>query len=101
MSNDALQAEQIPGQLNTLNQGLSEPWSLADGKLHKQFVFANFIQAFGFMTRVAIHCEKINHHPEWSNVYKTVVIDLTSHDVGGLSERDFDLAKRIESVVQG
>ena len=68
-------------------------WSLVNGKLHREFKFADFITAFGFMTRLAIVAEKNNHHPEWFNVYNRVVIDLQTHDVGGISELDFDLAK--------
>jgi len=72
-------------------------WSLLDGKLHREFVFSNFIEAFGFMTKAAILAEKSNHHPEWFNVYKKVVVDLTTHEVGGITERDFNLAKEMEA----
>ncbi|MCB0293493.1 MAG: 4a-hydroxytetrahydrobiopterin dehydratase [Calditrichaeota bacterium] len=68
-------------------------WSLANGKLHREFKFADFIAAFGFMTRLSIVAEKHHHHPEWFNVYNRVVIDLQTHDVGGISERDFELAQ--------
>ena len=65
----------------------------ADGKaLEKTFKFANFVEAFGFMTRAAIHAEKLNHHPEWFNVYNRVEVKLTTHDTGGLSELDVKLA---------
>ncbi|MEC4805281.1 MAG: 4a-hydroxytetrahydrobiopterin dehydratase [Jaaginema sp. PMC 1079.18] len=69
-----------------------EGWSIVDEKLHKTFKFQNFIAAFGFMTQVAIAAEKMNHHPEWFNVYNTVKIDLTTHDAGGITQKDIDLA---------
>ncbi|ORU90875.1 MAG: hypothetical protein A6F71_07905 [Cycloclasticus sp. symbiont of Poecilosclerida sp. M] len=72
-------------------------WSLLDGKLHREFIFNNFIEAFGFMTKAAILAEKSNHHPEWFNVYKKVVVDLTTHEAGGITERDFNLAKEMEA----
>jgi len=78
-------------------KGLSG-WSLQGGKLHREFKFKDFVQAWGFMTRVALHAERLNHHPEWSNVWNTVRIDLSTHDVGGISERDFELAKVIDAV---
>lgn len=74
-------------------------WSLKNNKLHREYVFSNFVQAFGFMTEVALFAEKTNHHPEWFNVYKTVDIDLTTHEAGGVTERDFKLAKQMEGIV--
>ena len=74
-------------------------WELLDGKLHREFQFRNFIEAFGFMSRVALVAEKMNHHPEWFNVWNTVRIDLSTHDVGGLSSRDVELAKAISALV--
>ena len=71
-------------------------WSLVDGKLHRELRFADFVAAFGFMTRVAILAEKLDHHPEWSNVYGRVVVDLVTHDAGGITERDFALAAHID-----
>ena len=68
--------------------------------ISKSFKFKNFNEAFAFMTRVAMESEKINHHPEWSNVYNTVNITLTSHDVGGISERDLAMARYIDSITQ-
>ena len=67
-------------------------WTLANGKLHREYKFADFIHAFGFMETAAIAIEKMNHHPEWFNVYNRVVVDLTTHDAGGISQRDFELA---------
>lgn len=68
--------------------------------IRKTFVFENFIEAFGWMTRVAIWAEKWNHHPEWDNVYKTVNVVLTTHDVGGLSTLDAKLARKMDSLAE-
>ncbi|CAN5441487.1 4a-hydroxytetrahydrobiopterin dehydratase [soil metagenome] len=73
---------------------VSEP----DG-ISRTFAFGNFVDAFGFMTKVAILAEKADHHPEWSNVYNRVEIVLTTHDAGGLSQRDIDLAGAIDALV--
>ena len=75
-------------------------WHMVDGRdaIERRFVFSNFNQAFGFMTRVALEAEKMDHHPEWANVYRTVDIVLTSHDVKGLSERDVALARVIDMI---
>ena len=73
-------------------------WQLKDEKLHREFVFKNFIQAFGFMTQAAIISERDNHHPEWFNVYKTVKVDLTSHDANGITEKDFSLATEMDVI---
>lgn len=73
-------------------------WSLQGGKLHRQLLFADFSEAFGFMTRVALEAEKLGHHPEWSNVWNRVDIALETHDVGGLSVKDFELAARIDAI---
>jgi len=76
-------------------------WALVPGRdaIQKGFKFKDFNQAFGFMTRVALLAEKADHHPEWSNVWNKVEITLSTHDVGGLSKRDLDLARKIEGVV--
>ncbi|MFD0915028.1 4a-hydroxytetrahydrobiopterin dehydratase [Pseudahrensia aquimaris] len=75
-------------------------WSAVHGRdaIHRKFVFGNFVEAFGFMTKAAIHAEKLNHHPEWSNVYKTVEVTLTTHDVDGLSDLDVKLAKVMDGL---
>jgi len=73
-------------------------WSLQGGKLHRELRFANFSEAFGFMSRVALAAEQLNHHPEWSNVWNRVVINLTTHDCGGLSNLDLALAQRIDAL---
>jgi len=76
-----------------------EGWQLsADGSaIERQFVFADFNEAFGFMTRAALAAEKLNHHPDWSNVYRTVDVKLTTHDAGGLTELDFKLARKMNA----
>jgi len=73
-------------------------WQIREGKLYRNYLFANFIEAFAFMTEVALYAEKANHHPEWFNVYKTVRIELTTHEVSGISERDFKLATQMERL---
>jgi 4a-hydroxytetrahydrobiopterin dehydratase len=73
-------------------------WHFADGKLRNRFTFASFVEAFGFMTRVALVAERMNHHPDWSNVYNRVDIGLNTHDVGGVSDLDFRLAAKISAL---
>lgn len=73
-------------------------WKIVGGKLNRTFEFADFNEAFGFMTRVAMEVEKLNHHPEWFNVYNRVKIELVTHDVGGLSNFDFKLAGIINRI---
>ena len=67
-------------------------WKLLEGKLHREFRFDDFVTAFGFMSAAALVAEKMNHHPEWSNVYNKVIVDLVTHDAGGITELDFELA---------
>ncbi len=74
-------------------------WSVVNEKLHKEFQFDNFNQAFGFMTRSAMEIEKMNHHPEWFNVYNKITIELTTHDAGGITKNDVNLAKILNSLV--
>ena len=75
-------------------------WALVDGRdaIQKTFQFRNFIEAFGWMTRVAIWAEKLNHHPEWDNVYRTVNVVLSTHDVDGLTSRDVKLANKMDDL---
>lgn len=75
-------------------------WNMVEGReaIHKTFMFKNFVQAFGFMTQSAIIAEKLDHHPEWFNVYKTVEVTLATHDVNGLTELDFKLAKAMDKI---
>ena len=81
----------------------AEGWALDEDGLgiRKSFKFRTFIQAFGFMTEAAIAAEKLNHHPEWFNVYNRVDVRLTTHDAGGLSELDFKLAAAMEKAAAG
>jgi 4a-hydroxytetrahydrobiopterin dehydratase len=73
-------------------------WTLKAGKLHRELTFADFTQAFGFMTDVAREADALDHHPEWFNVYNRVVIDLATHDAGGITTLDLELARRAEDL---
>ncbi len=73
-------------------------WNVVNEKLHKEFQFENFNQAFGFMTRAAMEIEKMNHHPEWFNVYNRITIELTTHDAGGITKNDITLARILNSL---
>jgi len=86
--NDLLSPQAIEAELGQL-----DGWSVEEGKLHKTFKFQSFAEAFGFMTQVAIIAEKQDHHPDWSNVYNKVVVDLVSHDSKGITPRDISLAR--------
>lgn len=93
MAREKLSKEAVKSGLQT-----AAGWSLnEDGNaIERTFTFKDFSEAFGFMSRVALAAEKMDHHPEWSNVYKTVDIRLTTHDAGGLTELDFKLAAKID-----
>ncbi len=86
-------------EISTAVEGL-DGWSLDQGKLHREFGFADFNEAFGFMTRAALIAEAMNHHPEWFNVYNRVVVDLSTHDVDGISESDLELAARMNKLAR-
>ncbi|MBN1134958.1 MAG: 4a-hydroxytetrahydrobiopterin dehydratase [Anaerolineae bacterium] len=73
-------------------------WAIADGKLHREFKFRDFVQAFGFMAQVALLAERTAHHPEWFNIYNRVVVDLTTHEVGEITRKDLDLAREMEEI---
>lgn len=88
-----LSEEQIASELGKLRG-----WKVADGKLHREFQFADFSEAFAFMTRVALAAEAMNHHPDWSNVWNKVVIDLNTHAAGGITHLDFELAGKIDKL---
>ena len=75
-------------------------WNVGETYAQKTFTFRNFVEAFGWMTSVAIVAEKLNHHPEWANVYKTVEVTLITHDTGGLTELDLKLAKRMDELAK-
>ena len=87
-------------QINVLNQSVPG-WELKGNKIERVFLFKNFVQAFGFITKVAITSEALGHHPEWSNVYSKVIIKLTTHDLGGLSSFDIQLAQLINQIAEG
>ncbi|AFP32710.1 MULTISPECIES: 4a-hydroxytetrahydrobiopterin dehydratase [Marinobacter] len=89
----------IDASLVILNKDSESLWRIKEDKLYREFKFQNFVVAFGFMTKVAMLAEKANHHPEWFNVYNKVVINLTTHEAGGISKRDFDLAQEISKLI--
>jgi 4a-hydroxytetrahydrobiopterin dehydratase len=93
-----LTADELAAAHASLNQGSTPPWEMAGSQLTKSFQFKNFVQAFGFMTQVALRAEALNHHPDWSNSYHRVSISLTTHDVGGLTALDFKLAALIDEA---
>ncbi len=98
MTEAVLTVGELQQALDKLNLDTEEEWTLINGKLHKKYQFKNFIQAFGFMTKVAIQAEVLNHHPEWSNVYRTVIVDLVTHDSSGVTALDFQLARKMDQL---
>lgn len=95
MSTPVLSTDELNTALNQLTG-----WSVKDGKLHRQFQFGSFVEAFGFMSSVALVAEAMGHHPEWFNVYNRVTIDLTTHDSGGITAKDVELAKRANELAK-
>ncbi len=93
---DVLTPTEIERRLATLPQ-----WSVVDGKLHRELTFRDFNEAFGFMARAALGAEKLDHHPDWSNSWNKVVVDIVSHAVGGVTDRCFALAERFEALATG
>jgi 4a-hydroxytetrahydrobiopterin dehydratase len=85
-----------------ITAGLSklEGWSNVDGKLHREYVFSDFVTAFGFMSSAALVAQALDHHPEWFNVWNKVRVDLTTHDAGGISAHDFELAHAMEGLAR-
>jgi 4a-hydroxytetrahydrobiopterin dehydratase len=77
-----------------------EGWTVSGGKLRREYKFPDFIHAFGFMATAAIAIEKMNHHPEWSNVYNRVTVELVTHDAGGITQNDVDLARTLEAIAK-
>ena len=100
MNRNKLDDAAIADALKALNASAGSPWAVQDGKLHKEFQFKDFNEAFGFMTRAALVAEAMDHHPEWFNVYKTVRVDLATHSAGGITELDFALAGRMETIAR-
>jgi 4a-hydroxytetrahydrobiopterin dehydratase len=88
-----LTAKDIDSRLSALRG-----WKHVKGKLHGAFAFTDFSEAFAFMTRVALAAEKMNHHPDWSNAWNKVTVDLATHDAGGITELDFKLAAEIDKI---
>jgi 4a-hydroxytetrahydrobiopterin dehydratase len=88
-----LSSEEISNELKNL-----PGWTIKKEKLHKNFEFSNFNEAFGFMTRAAMEIEKMNHHPEWFNVYNRLSVDLMTHDAGGITQNDIQLAKILNDL---
>lgn len=88
-------------QLEVVNERLSEipGWKIEEGKLIRELEFSDFNEAFALMTKLAAYSEEVNHHPGWFNVYNKLRIQLDTHDVGGISEKDFDWAKHVNSLV--
>ena len=94
MSIEKMSVQQIEASLTKFPD-----WQIKDNKLHRELKFKNFIQTWGFMTQVAILAEQMDHHPEWSNVYNQVTIDLTTHEADGISQRDFGLAGKVNKIL--
>jgi len=93
MSKAKMTDKEVTAEISQLSD-----WKVVEAKLHREFKFSNFVEAFAFMTKVAIVAEKMDHHPELFNVYSRVVIDLTTHDAGGISALDIELAKKINKL---
>lgn len=75
-------------------------WELKDGKLHREFKFADFVEAWGFMARAALYAQALDHHPEWFNVYGTVRVELNTHDAGGITKLDIELATKMNALAR-
>jgi 4a-hydroxytetrahydrobiopterin dehydratase len=88
--------EVLTGQTLTEATADLTGWTVEQGKLHKEYIFADFVEAFSFMTAAALCAERVNHHPEWFNVYRTVRIDLSTHDAGGITMFDVELAREFD-----
>ncbi|HEU0142853.1 MAG: 4a-hydroxytetrahydrobiopterin dehydratase [Bryobacteraceae bacterium] len=86
-------------QLQSALAGLSG-WTIRDGKLHREYLFPDFVHAFGFMATAAIAIEAMNHHPEWCNVYNRVTVELITHDSGGITENDLTLARKLDDLAR-
>ena len=93
MARQPLKKEEISQALDELTG-----WQVKDGKLQKTFQFASFAEAIGWMVSVAVYADKLDHHPDWSNVYNKVFVELITHDLGALSSLDVDLAKRMDAL---
>ena len=99
MTDNPEQTKRMTGQEVDSRLSSLDGWRVVNSKLEKEFTFRDFVTAFGFMSSVALVAERQNHHPEWSNVYKRVTISLSTHEVGGISERDFWLAASVDQLL--
>jgi 4a-hydroxytetrahydrobiopterin dehydratase len=95
MGNQILDDAQLRDALKELPE-----WQVVAAKLHREFKFKDFVTAFGFMTQAALVAEAMDHHPEWFNVYSRVSVDLTTHDAGGLTALDIQLAQRMDAIAR-
>lgn len=93
MTTKPLESDQITARLETLSG-----WEHSEGSLCRSFSFPDFVTAFGFMTSVALVAESMNHHPDWSNVYNRVSVRLSTHDAGGITDSDFELAEKMGAL---
>jgi 4a-hydroxytetrahydrobiopterin dehydratase len=93
---EKLSAQQIQEQLARIHKS----WQLKEDSIFCQFIFSDFVEAFSFMTAIAMLAEKADHHPNWDNTYKKVNIELTTHEAGGLTTKDFELAAKIDKVAK-
>jgi 4a-hydroxytetrahydrobiopterin dehydratase len=93
---EKLTAQQIQEQLARIHKS----WQLKEDSIFSQFIFSDFVEAFSFMTAVAMLAEKADHHPNWDNTYKKVNIELSTHEAGGLTTKDFELAAKIDKVAK-
>jgi 4a-hydroxytetrahydrobiopterin dehydratase len=96
MSRERLTEQQLAEAMQEL-----DGWEVRDGKLHREFRFSDFVEAFAFMTSSALHAESMDHHPDWANVYNRVTVDLHTHDRGGITGRDIELARRMMTAAGG
>jgi 4a-hydroxytetrahydrobiopterin dehydratase len=98
LEDDVTAAKKLSDEEVKARLSQAKGWTLAGGKLHREFACKDFVSAFGNMTRVALVAEAMNHHPEWFNVWNKVVIDLNTHSVKGISNLDFELAAKIDEI---
>lgn len=94
----ALSAPEVAAALEDLNASGQPAWTLSNAKLTRKFQFSDFVGAFGFMSQAALIAERMNHHPEWSNVYASVWVELITHDASGLTKLDFELAQAMNTI---
>lgn len=92
---------EVQKHLDSLNHEFESDWKVVDNKLYKEFIFPDFVRAFGFMSQVAIASESIGNHPEWSNIYNKVIVNLTTHESGGITTLNFKLARKMEKYARG